>query len=879
MMKINLSHEWKRGIVISIVAILIWVFIFALAGVGIGSDVSLTFSDAYNQYLPFHAEFRELLLAGDWNQFLYHWNLGFGGSFFGVYGYYLSSPFALLSLFFEANQLTSYFYWVILIKVGLAGFGSYLFLRHQPKVTTQQAMLFSVLYACIGALMDRFYNVMWLDAIWILPITIWMLQRLIHQKRWKGFLVCLIYLFWSNFYMAYMVGLFCFIWFLIEIFLYHQGTIKEKWRRFSIFVGCAGLAAMICGVLLLPTFLFLQENSYSQGISFEATHHLIQSLSDFYVGSYNGLAENAPGNIYITLFGLLASLSFFCHPTIQKKERCVFFGVVAFFFLSFSCPILDWMWHAFKMPKGFPNRYAFLLSFLLLYLGSRSFSLASELDPEQKRQWVRRSVGYSLFVTLVVLISTCIEGLGLDGIIDFPMMLINLVWLVGYGFLFNMWQQERNKQGIWMKLILVFVGLELLLNGFMTVYQLKTTQYSWRESDSIHYREIQEALEGLERDVFERVFLPEQGLNASLLHHIPTIENYNTLGHRQINGLLKMLTFGSTLEAPIIETKNEFFKTTPSLLLDSLFGLSYYYRPLLNTELMGKLNWLEVVDDQWLKNPYALPLGFAIDSCVLNVSLKDKWTHSPFENQERFLNLLLGNQLNSSEYLKFTYSWEVELIDVENLERETFSNKYAKIDLNQDSWMTLKVTPPKLEKELPLYLSFDTNTKHEVWMNDELLMKMGDGYVFDSFSMEEPFYLKIKLDQKDDARFSPLQIASIDEEVVIQMLEQLRANSLEDWEVDGNQLEIQLNLEESNDYWLSIPYSPNWIAAINGEEVELYSIEDCFVAIELPKGSYLLSLRYEVPGLKLGAMMSGLGLLFMGGICLYSKRSDQKKRG
>ena len=195
MKKTNQIVSWKRIIGVWITTILIFSVILALGGIGLGYDVSLTFSDAYNQYLPFHAEFRQLILTGDWHQVLYHWNLGFGSSFVGVYSYYLSSPFAWMSLLFKPDQLIHYFYLVVLLKAGLTSVSGYLFFSRQPRVNQKIAMLFSVLYALSGTMIDRFYNIMWLDVIAMLPLTLWMLQRLIHQKRWRGFCCCLIYLF------------------------------------------------------------------------------------------------------------------------------------------------------------------------------------------------------------------------------------------------------------------------------------------------------------------------------------------------------------------------------------------------------------------------------------------------------------------------------------------------------------------------------------------------------------------------------------------------------------------------------------------------------------------------------------------------------------
>ncbi|CAM5461048.1 hypothetical protein STANM309S_05952 [Streptomyces tanashiensis] len=62
--------------------------------------------DLGQQYLPYHAYWRALLLLGDrhGDAFL-NWNSGFGANFLGDIGTYLSSPFDLLVVFFPADRV------------------------------------------------------------------------------------------------------------------------------------------------------------------------------------------------------------------------------------------------------------------------------------------------------------------------------------------------------------------------------------------------------------------------------------------------------------------------------------------------------------------------------------------------------------------------------------------------------------------------------------------------------------------------------------------------------------------------------------------------------------------------------------------------------
>ena len=60
----------------------------------------------------------------------------------------------------------------------------------------------------------------------------------------------------------------------------------------------------------------------------------------------------------------------------------------------------------------------------------------------------------------------------------------------------------------------------------------------------------------------------------------------------------------------------------------------------------------------------------------------------------------------------------------------------------------------------------------------------------------------------------------------------------------------------------SIPYSTGWTATVNGKSVPVLRTNQAFVGLRLPKGTHRVSLHYHIPGLRLGAMISAIGLLW-----------------
>lgn len=73
----------------------------------------------------------------------------------------------------------------------------------------------------------------------------------------------------------------------------------------------------------------------------------------------------------------------------------------------------------------------------------------------------------------------------------------------------------------------------------------------------------------------------------------------------------------------------------------------------------------------------------------------------------------------------------------------------------------------------------------------------------------------------------------------------------------------------------SIPYSAGWTATVNGHRVQTVRTNQAFVGIRLPRGTHHVVLRYHIPGLKLGAWISAVGVvwtLICAGVTVLLKR-------
>jgi uncharacterized membrane protein YfhO len=161
--------------------------------------------DLYHQYAPFISDLQDKLRS--FSSPLYSWSGGLGTSYLPLYSYYLASPLNLITVLFPKDNLTEAVLVLTLLKVGLSGtcFSFYLKGVHGEKSLITVA--FSMLYALSGYVLAFSWNIMWMDAIYFLPLIMLGLVKLIRDGN--GLFYC-IFLAWH----------FCriFIWHFLSVF-------------------------------------------------------------------------------------------------------------------------------------------------------------------------------------------------------------------------------------------------------------------------------------------------------------------------------------------------------------------------------------------------------------------------------------------------------------------------------------------------------------------------------------------------------------------------------------------------------------------------------------------------------------------------------------
>ena len=366
-----------------LIPFLLMFFAFKIMGVSPYGDKQILVTDLWHQYYPFLVDYHDKLTSGE--SLLWSWTSGGGTNYIALIAYYLASPLNFFSVLVPVDQLREFLFVITCIKIGCASMFFSIFLRLTFKRKDISITAFGVLYALCAFIMGYYWNVIWLDSIALLPLVAAGAFALLRDGKFKLYIISLALSILANYY----IGLFiCAAVLLLAIgySIVEFKGIKKLVKDFFKMAGCSIVAIMMTAVLTLPAY-FALGHAYSSSNSFPEKFAVnIGSTPDF-AGVLEGIAktishsvafvqpttkEGLP-NVYtgmVTVF--LAILFFFC-AKIKRRERA-FCGILLLFFLtSFIIRQLDYIWHGFHFPNMLPYRFAFLYSFLLIYMAFRVF--------------------------------------------------------------------------------------------------------------------------------------------------------------------------------------------------------------------------------------------------------------------------------------------------------------------------------------------------------------------------------------------------------------------------------------------------------------------------------------------------------------------------
>ena len=818
-----------------------------------GKNMILTV-DCYHQYAPFLFELRNKILHGE--SLFFSWNVGCGTNFWAVLANYSASPLNLLALFFPAKYIGDCVALLAILRCGLTGlFMSYLLKELDKDRKDLLLTSFSCFYALCGWTISYFWNIMWHDAVMLLPLIVLGLIKMFRDKKpllyCLSLAVCLI----SNFYSGYFVCLFLVFYApILYISITEKVTLKNFWSSVWRFGLYSGLAGGISAFLTVSTYFTLQKSSATGGTfpkEFSVQNDLFDFISRFFIGS-NPNIRDGMANVYSGIFVLLLIPLFFLCRKIRLREKIAYGVGLAIMYISLSSRMMTYIWHGFHFPNQIPYRQAFLISFLIVIMG---YKVLRNLGSFSKTELMAPALCMIAYLILYEKV-----GEGQEGYLQIG---ISFVFLIIYTGVMRM-IAEKKKSAMFQQILLFCVlTAELVASTFSTV-SLVADHESFTGWDfyGSHYDEVQMLVNEAEAKNeygFERSEIyPAYICNQPALYNMKGISIFTSTARESFvkfirnlgfhnNGINSMRNFGMTqVTGTLLGVRNMFdiYKNSP---------VPQGFQEVENdTEL------------RWFVNPDSLSLGYMVDKNVLTYKMNQ--TSVPFLSINAFVKSM---GLENDVYEPITADFN-SLEGVE--EGGGVPRTGYKFSFEDKKKASLILTPSGVNDGDHLYLYVVANKAPKVTINEQRMNPLDmketkitarTNQIVDLGYYNKDYSKVITLDFNEEGLNGNLwvQLVRQVEPAYREMVDELSDEQMKVTSYDSTHVEGVITAKEDGALFLTIPYDESWTATVDGAAAEIVPIDDAFMAIELTAGTHTIFLSYHPSKFSLCVMITVVSIL------------------
>ncbi len=829
--------------------------------------------DLNGQYVYYFQALREKILEG--GSLLYTWTRTLGGEFMGIFTYYLCSPFSLLVTLFPENMITEALLCIILGKVGLSGLTFGIYLHHSRPSSRFKIVLFSVLYALTAYSVVQAMNTMWIDAVYLLPLVILGLERLMHKKKFLLFTITLALVFITNYYIGFMVGIFCALYFCYEYFSHYEvDDLKRLGLTAARFAGFVLIAVAIACITVLPAYYSLtfgktefQNTDYTFKQRFDFLDFFLKMLPS----SYDTVRPEGLPFVYCGILPLILAPIYFMLPRISKKQK-IWSGIfLMVMFFSMNSSTIDLFWHGMSQPNWLNYRYSFMFCFLLLILAYEAFRSLEKIN----YKWV---LGVCAGLLVLIFMVQKQDYTFTDkniAISDIECIWLSIGMIAVYIVALNAFRMKLWKN-IAAMFLLIFTCLELFLSGSSNLEALaKDVVFSSRPSyvDFIaRFDDLVDSIQEKDTGFYRMEKTIHRKVNDPMALDMKGLSNSTSTLNDSVINLLSDFGYASRSHW------TKYLGGTP--VSDSLFGLKYILSEDTVSPLYEKADSLKNVVAY--ENPYALGIIYGVNQAV--ASLDQEEFVSPFVLMNETVTKMLGEEETVELFKPIKFS--DGLIDCTESKTSGHIKYEKKKDSDGSPSVTFYITAPN---DMEIFTFFPSEYPREV----KLTL---NGANYDTYFANETRRI-VSLGRFNQQQFITLKMTFsdnlylmdeteyfyyLDEALFEEIMPQLQTNMMQVSSYDDTHISGTIDIDGTHDYiFTTIPYDEGWHVQIDGKDVNIAKQFDSLLAIDvtgMEEGTYEISFRYLPDIYILGFCLSIGGVVALV-ICVVVSRKLKKRRG
>lgn len=885
----------NRFIIISFFAAMFtMLMVYLITGVyPLGKNTVLRM-DLYHQYGPLFAELVDKIKSG--SSLTYSWASGLGSCFLGNYFNYLSSPIGAIVVFFGHEHVTEAIAVMILIKAALSAASFTFYLKKSQHNHSLVTASFGILYAFCGYMLAYYWNVMWLDAMILLPIVLLGIERIINNGSIWTYFIGLALSFFANYYMSYMLCIFAVIYFLYYYTTnYSHGAVVDSgfkpkkrldklrnnrfWRSGLQFAGASIMVAGLLAFMLIPVYNILSSSSATSN-TFPSEFKSYFKFFDFLANHFASLettirssGEDVLPNIYCGVLTIILAPLFFFTKSISKKEKVTTLALLSVLFVSFNTNFLNFIWHGMHWPNDLPYRFSFIYSFILLLIAYKTFIRLNEFTSKQ----------IGVIGAAIVAFAIITEKVTSKNVSD-SSVYITIIFTVFYVLLLTLFKDKKYEIASLAVMLCVCTCSEAIIAD--TAAFPNNIERESYVSDYSEFNEIKDKLDTIENDSFYRMELTNLRTRMD-----PCWYGYNGVS------VFSSMAYDSVAKAEkklgmMGNNINSYTYNPQTPVYNMMHSLKYIVNNSTPNILSDKYYTYvtEANKYQAYSNNYYLPIAFCTNKNIADWKfgiddIKSTEYTNPFNAQGDFFDKATGagNPFVSVPISYISYN-NVEPF-TEDLNMNSFY--YQKTTADTDASAVFNVTA---QKKGNIYIAFqvDGGSEKSITINSKYgtishnagqycLLDLGSYDADDSISITIPF--------ENNSGNVKLYAATIDNKILDKGYKKLSNEAMSIDKFENNLIEGTVTAKTDRVLYTSIPFDYAWNVYIDGEKVsfeDMIKIGDAFLAVNLKKGNHTIKLEYKAPalgtGIKISAVFALILILYVLSTVLKKRKGKPSKR-
>lgn len=811
-----------------------------------GNNTVLT-GDLYTQVSALFYHLWDTIRGG--GSLLVDYTSGAGESFFGIFAYYLVSPINLIVLLFKRNDIYLAISLVVALKIILSSITCLYSLKYIFKKDNLMFVPLSLLYAFSGYTLVCYQITSWMDVVYMFPLIIVGLKKLIDEDKPIMYGIILFLTICFSFYLSYIMIIFIFL----LAFIYIKNNVEKKdQKRAMLSIGIYTILPMLMSLFITYPALRQIFGSARTNISKNIFNNLLGCLFDKL--NYFNIS------ILLVVFTMLLIVE----RKNNKKFLKWYIPALLVLVIPYIVEPLNKVFH-FMSYSFFPNRYGFILFYLLVVGGAYFFSANNKNIKNKLDEKLKIILGVVSVILLIGIYFIVFRFVYKDlevAVYSISMIyakkafiILSLLSIVIFGvcFILNIFREEKT----YIVLMYIVIISNICFNAFLYI-GLRDYQGMIKNSFG-----ILEKVENKESSNYYKLKTDIKNIDDFVVNE-GIVSNYQALDHFTSLVSRNSLEFYKGLGYSSFWTM--IFSSGGTLFSDSLVSNKYF---LTDRDIDSSFYTLKSSDYGY--NFYELNYDIGFGYLARNNFKLDK--SDTFSYQNKIYESITGNSDLFSVY------------DISNIKNIDTKNSAKCIIKSNDNYIEYNVSiKEKSILYLDLALTMEESIKGSVsnvmmiYINDELYSdnyptKTSNGIYDLGVYENQDINIKVKLIKPID--IEKLSIASMD----VSKYEEFILNNKTDLGIkfDKNKITIDSNVNTDGYLVLPISYSDNYSVVVNGDSTDTIKMYGGLLGVKVDKGHNQITYTYINKDLEKSLIVSLIATIVFTIISVfYSKISTNK---